>query len=829
MRRVSFGARIHTTLAAGMAVVLCLGFASYRAIDQLASQASAEILSYQAVNRAETLVVRWKDAQASHLRLLASRADSDEGAYRTARARTVDALASARSAFFIAGDGDRFAPIEDAVHRGLIAMDKALEVQATGPSGEAEALARADGPAMEAGIESAVQAVRDVEVGRIEQSHAQAMDRAEWSRFGLAGGTLVSLSILALAMLAIRRNRIRRRQVEGRLRASELQLREITDAVPALIAYVDSDRRYRFHNRAYQEYFGLGKGEIDGRTLWEVIGDDVYASVRAKVDEALSGYPVRYEHARVTPNGSHRDFAVHLFPRYGEGHREGEVIGFYSLMTDVTELKRIDRMKTEFVSTVSHELRTPLTSIRGSLGLLAGGVSGALPEPARKLVDIARNNCERLIRLINDILDTEKIESGKMRFEMKELQLAPFISDALQANEGFAQQHGVRLRFAAPDEPIHVDADPDRLNQVLANLLSNAIKFSPRGAEVVVALARQDSRARVEIRDHGAGIPAEFRGRIFQKFSQADASDSRQKGGTGLGLNISKAIVERLNGTIGFTSETGAGTTFHFELPATRPAPRPPAAIARTRPCVLVCEDDPDIARLLSMFLEKAGFECETARLGAEALGLAKTKPYAAMTVDLRLPDMDGIALIHALRREPRLRDLPIVVVSAHADEGRIQVNSEALSVSDWLAKPIDENRFVAALRDAVDGERRSGPRVLHVEDDPDIQRVAATIAADFASFEFAGTLQEARSRLGARFFDLVLLDLKLPDGSGWDLVPEIRRLEARPRLVVFSVDDVSAEQASRADAVLLKSCTSNEKLLQTLRDLLPRRERAAA
>ncbi|HET9469887.1 MAG TPA: response regulator, partial [Usitatibacter sp.] len=305
----------------------------------------------------------------------------------------------------------------------------------------------------------------------------------------------------------------------------------------------------------------------------------------------------------------------------------------------------------------------------------------------------------------------------------------------------------------------------------------------------------------------------------------------RQKGGTGLGLNISKAIVERLNGTIGFTSEIGAGTTFHFELPALHHAPRAPAVIVGSaRPCVLVCEDDPDIARLLSMMLEKAGFDSEIARLGAEALALAKRKRYAAMTVDLRLPDMDGIALIRALRREHSLGALPIVVVSAHADEGRIQVNSEALSVLDWLAKPIDENRFVATLRDAVDGERRSGPRVLHVEDDPDIQRVAATIAADFAGFEFAGTLQEARRRLGARFFDLVLLDLNLPDGSGWDLVPAARRLDPPPRIVVFSVEDVSAEQAKLVDAVLLKSCTSNEKLLQTLRDLLPRRrERAAA
>ncbi|UUZ72248.1 PAS domain S-box protein [Polaromonas sp. P1(28)-8] len=197
------------------------------------------------------------------------------------------------------------------------------------------------------------------------------------------------------------------------LRASESQLRQITDTVPALIAYVDAEQRFQFHNLAYEEGFGLKRDQIHGKTLREMMGDALYEKERSKIEEALSGYAVQYDRMQKTADGQLRDYIMQYFPRYGEDQDEGKVMGFFSLGTDVTELRRIDRMKSEFVSTVSHELRTPLTSIRGSLGLMAGGVAGELPAVAKSLVGIAANNCERLIRLINDILDCEKNRVGQ--------------------------------------------------------------------------------------------------------------------------------------------------------------------------------------------------------------------------------------------------------------------------------------------------------------------------------------------------------------------------------------------------------------------------------
>jgi PAS domain S-box-containing protein len=243
---------------------------------------------------------------------------------------------------------------------------------------------------------------------------------------------------------------------------------------------------------------------------------------------------------------------------------------FVWIMRDITERKRVDRLKNEFVSIVSHELRTPLTSIMGSLGLLTAGVTGGLSEQSRQLIDIARNNSERLVRLINDILDIEKIESGKMHFRQEILDLNELVEQAIDANRGYAARYSVQFLLEQPLPDAQVRGDADRLLQVLSNLLSNAAKYSPQDRAVRIRLSRHGADIRVEVSDEGPGIPQEFHDRIFEKFAQADSTDTRTQDGTGLGLCIAKSIIDHHGGRIGFHSIPNVGTEFHFDLPEWR-------------------------------------------------------------------------------------------------------------------------------------------------------------------------------------------------------------------------------------------------------------------
>ncbi len=234
---------------------------------------------------------------------------------------------------------------------------------------------------------------------------------------------------------------------------------------------------------------------------------------------------------------------------------------------DIDDRVQAELMRSEFVSTVSHELRTPLTSIMGALGLMRSRVVGPLSEKAQQLATIAYDNCDRLVRLINDLLEVEKMEAGKIVFDFKAESLEHLLTQAKEQNEIFAEQHGATIVVRPIEHDITIEVDEARFAQVMANLLSNAAKYSPPGGQITIAAQLLDGAVRVSVSDQGPGIPPEFRPRIFERFAQADASSGRSKGGTGLGLSIAKAIVEAHKGRIGFDTTDGQGTTFYFVLP----------------------------------------------------------------------------------------------------------------------------------------------------------------------------------------------------------------------------------------------------------------------
>jgi len=245
---------------------------------------------------------------------------------------------------------------------------------------------------------------------------------------------------------------------------------------------------------------------------------------------------------------------------------QGGVWFLSTIMRDLTEWKKLDRMKNEFVSTVSHELRTPLTSMRGALGLLEAGVTGPLSDKGIDLVHVAQENCERLIRLINDMLDLDKIEAGSLPLDQVDLSPAEIVQTTLDGIAGMAVVYGIRLEHAINEAPT-VHADRDRIIQVLTNLVSNAIKFSPADSVVRVVVTATPELVRMAVENPGKGIPSADRDKLFRRFQQLDGADNRQRGGTGLGLAIAKAIVEQHGGRIGFESEPDVKTTFWFDLP----------------------------------------------------------------------------------------------------------------------------------------------------------------------------------------------------------------------------------------------------------------------
>jgi PAS domain S-box-containing protein len=601
------------------------------------------------------------------------------------------------------------------------------------------------------------------------------------------------------------------------------------EACPHGMVIIDRDGRMAMANVAVERQFGYRQEELIGQSV------DMLVPLRLRSqdtgDRGAFKRPAERHHIGAAvdlfglrKDGSEFSIEIVLTPIRA---RKAFVLG---VIVDLSERKRIERLKDEFVSTVSHELRTPLTSISGSLGLLMGQWAGKLPESAARLLSIAHKNSQRLVRLINDILDIEKIESGHVVFNLSQIGLRQLVEQAIEGNRGFAEGYGVRVRLDAASKGGEVNVDPDRLSQVITNLLSNAIKFSAPDQEVLVAVEKNGNIFRVSVRDHGVGIPAAFKPHIFEKFAQADATDSRQKGGTGLGLNIAKQIVERLGGTIGFADAPGGGTNFHIELPASDGADAADIDLEAGHSTVriLLCEDDREAAAALRERLRPAGFTVDLAYTAAAAVARADTTSYAAVLVNLRLPDGDGISLILRMRALANYRDTPIIVISRDAARGRSDVRSSRLNVLDWLSVPVEFERLVQILKASTAPQSHQRARILHLDDDYDVLAVVTDALHTMADVISVDSIESARHALMTERIDLAVLDISLGTSSGLDLLPNLRdRLGNVIPVIIFSAHGAGLACDEQVQVALSKSHTSIDNLVAAVRDrlaLLPAR-----
>ena len=593
------------------------------------------------------------------------------------------------------------------------------------------------------------------------------------------------------------------------------------EACPSGMMMIDGYGTIVMANREIERLFGYSRGELIARSVDMLVPQQLRQQHRQFREDYTAWPETRSMGTARDLMGLRKDgteFAVEV--GLNPIHIKEDLM-VLCVVQDISARKRAERLKDEFVATVSHELRTPLTSIAASLGLLAGNSAITLPEPIKRLVTIANTNSQRLVRLINDILDIEKIESGEVIFNFKRIEVRSLVEQAIDASRGLAESHNVGLRLDEESVAADVNVDADRLTQVVVNLLSNAIKFSPSGTEVVVSTTHKDGIVRVSVRDHGSGIPADFRARIFEKFAQADASDARQKGGTGLGLSIVKQIVARLEGVAGFSDAPGGGTIFHVDLPdwdsAMGADGRGEAEGDGTR--VLVCDDYPALANMLATKLAKVGFESDIALSGADVISKATARRYAAILIDLQLPDCDGLSLIRELRAQPQNRDTPIIVVSSDVNRGRDDLRAAGLHVLDWFQKPVDIDRLARLLQRPRPhgGARRQ--HILHLDDDPEVLRAVAEAMASTADVASVATLDAAREAIAASHFDLAVVDMELSAGAGLELLPELRDRDGNPiPVIVFSGATTSSACAAQIREALSKNVDSIQGLVATLR-----------
>ena len=626
----------------------------------------------------------------------------------------------------------------------------------------------------------------------------------------LNDAVLVGILVTVVALLVVRHmltlaDNIRlTRDLEDRVQQRTHELEQLTrrhmsilDGAGEGIVGLDRSGCVTFANPAAAKLLGRARDDLVGRSFHQLTQPHNAAgeSTSALVDPvavALADGQIG-----TVADGTYRrsdgvDFPVEL--TVAPVHSGSEVTGAVVMFRDVTERRAVDRMKDEFVSVVSHELRTPLTSLRGALGLLQGGLVNETTPKVQRMVHIAVESTDRLIRLINDILDVERIAAGKLALHRQAWPAATLIGRAVAEMRGLAAEAGVLLEVRAASGT--VDADADRIVQTLANLLSNAIKFSPAQGTVRVTAVPRDNEVLISVSDEGAGIPPAHHESVFGRFAQVDASDTRENEGSGLGLAICRGIIEQHGGRIWVDSESGEGATLSFTLPVVDSAVEPETTPDddRSVPTVLVCEDDASTRAVITELLRSHGYRVVGAASGEEALIQARQQAPDAVLMDLTLPGLDGWAAIAALGADERTHDVPVLIVSG-THPGPAPVDVEA-----WLTKPLDVAGLLAALGDAI-GERGPQHCVLVVEDDPVLSQVLAALFAEHGVIAVhASTARDARRLSHDIAPDLLLLDLLLPDSDGFALVDWLRedpRL-CRVPLVVYSALDLDEDDKQR-------------------------------
>ncbi len=587
-----------------------------------------------------------------------------------------------------------------------------------------------------------------------------------------------------------------RSQERGRADELSRQQEILLDSVTDGICGLDRNGKVSFANPAAARLLGAPVDAVIGRLAHDILHCSAPADRACDEDCPLrrtSAAPCSAsgEDSIFRADGTSFPAEYSVTPIRGQGRFLGSVLTF----RDISQRYALDQLKDEFISTVSHELRTPLTSIRGALGLLSSGMLGETNEKATNLLRIALTNSDRLVRLINDILDLERIQSGREPLNFHSVQLASIVKQSIEDMQPMADAAGVKLIHDATQ--VEISADSDRLLQVITNLLSNAVKFSPPNSPVSVMLRPGATGVILSVIDHGRGIPADKLETIFGRFQQVDASDARQKGGTGLGLAICRTIVMQHSGRIWAERNPVRGSTFRVFLLLSTDAhltqSQPVRSAVHTRyggACRWQCGIAAANCRTVG---PPWLFGCTSGDGGTDSLSRAPGC-LQAILLDSSLDGMNGWEILPLLRRMDMVSPAPVVLLSVEDPQIRSELPGDT---AGWVAKPLHEEELLAELARVLCGTGEKA-RILIVEDDRDLAQVIGEIfARDNIAVQTAHSLKETIEACSSFRPHLMVLDIGLPDGDGFNVVDYLRQHEelAGMPLVVYSGRDLSQEE----------------------------------
>jgi len=613
-------------------------------------------------------------------------------------------------------------------------------------------------------------------------------------------------------------------------------------------------------NEGARRNYGYAAEEMVGKQNSRILhtGEDVEGGrVEAALAQALETGKFEGEFQRMRKSGEQFTAQVAITLRRGVS---GDPIGYLLVSKDITAQKALEeelrrkneelveqyhrvqeanRLKSEFLANMSHELRTPLNGIIGFAELMHGGKVGPVSDPHKEYLGDILTSSRHLLQLINDVLDLARVEAGRMEFHPEPVDLAKLVGEVRDGLRTMAATKRIQVKMEIDPGLTGVTGDPAKLKQLLYNYLSNALKFTPDGGQVTVRVGPEEADSyRVEVEDTGIGIRPEDLGRLFVEFQQLDAGAAKKYQGTGLGLALTKRIVEAQGGQVGVRSAPGTGSIFFAVLPrvfwaeresparsAARPDGRPAASPAAAGPAVLIIDDDQRERAWLMKTLGGAGYAVEAAASGGEAVARCREKAFSAITLDLLLPDMKGWDVLTAIRAEARNQNARVLVVTVVADKGAL----EGHRTDGVLVKPVRSEDLLGSLRRLgvrpdEDGAGDEDGAVLVVDDDLKALKIMEAALAEMgyrsvcAPDGESGLAAAAKERPRA-----VVLDLRMPGMSGLEFLDRFRRTDngRRTPVIVWTGADLTAQDRSRlkkaAQAIVMKGGGGVEPLVKEL------------